>query len=182
VCSGNGETCHAGSDCPLGQTCQAPAVCWCPNQEKPNKCNPACIGGVDDGSPCVTGTDCDSGVCKPAECRLNPSDPNGPTEGTCPGGPAHGACSIETFRTCATDAECQPPACSTCAPGQTCIFENQQCFTDPIVRTGIASTGISYDEAIFCIDKTTSSSVNITAGLPGPGAVRSPVTFFLTGL
>jgi len=181
VCSGSGDICLETSDCPSGQSCNPPPACWCAGQEKPNKCNPACIGGGDDGEACVTGSDCESGVCKPAECRLNPSDPNGPTEGFCPAGPVTGTCSIERFRNCTTDANCQPPGCPSCAPGQTCIVEHQQCFTDPIVRTGVASTGISYDEAVFCIDKTTSSSVNITAGLPGPGAVRSPVTFFLTG-
>jgi len=181
VCSGTGEECRDSSDCPLAENCVAPAACWCFGQRRPNSCQPACVGGLDDQMPCSTASDCDSFICRPTECRPNQFDPNAPTEGTCPGGPVKGTCSIENFRGCSSDADCQQPGCPTCAPGQTCVFANQQCFTDPIVRIGVASTGVSFDEAIFCIAATTSTSVNISAGLPGPGAVRSPVTFFVTG-
>jgi len=145
-CAGNGEECVSGGDCPSGQVCTAPIRCFFggPNpQKRPNDCNAACIGGLDDGLPCNTGSECSSGECRPAVCRLDPSDPNNPgpkkcsvsltacttttdcppgetcdslnpTEGVCVAGPAYGECSIEKFRTCLSDSACNPPPTGTC--------------------------------------------------------------------
>jgi hypothetical protein len=101
----------------------------------------------------------------------------------CAAGPFDAACSIERFRGCATDAQCNPPpggSCSTCLPGQICEFAARECFTtdgvvgDDIKVEGAADAGCGNIAkpklgTIFCIPPTEGGSVNTVAGLPGPG-------------
>ncbi len=149
-CAGTGEECLGVPDCPTGQLCTQPIRCFIAGQKRPNDCNAACIGGPDDGVQCSTGTDCSSLECRPAVCRLNARDPDNPgpkkcsvslstctatsdcpsgetcnslnpTEGECVAGPVFGECSLQKFRVCSSNADCQRPAdggtCPTCLPG-----------------------------------------------------------------
>ena len=117
-------------------------------------------------------------------CAPNPSDPSNPNEGICPDGPSDSSCSLEPYRGCLGDADCNPPPagnCSDCFPNQICQTANRQCFLDPIVRTGTPGTRDSIIAATFCLPPTRSSSINNVAGLPGPGAVLQPTRTFRIG-
>ncbi len=165
------EPCNSNADCPGGATCGGRR----------------CITGPNNGTPCSNNSECAGGFCnRPGEpskqnscldqiCSPNPSDPNGPDEGICEGGPVDRLCSIETFRSCTADAEC---ACPECAPGQVCTVVPRQCFLDPIVRTGEPGVQTAIVGGTYCMTPVTSSSINSVSGWPGPGTVRIPLKRF----
>ncbi len=126
------EPCNGNADCPPGIICGGRR----------------CIGGSNNGTPCTNNTECPGALCnRPGEpsmqnscidgvCTLNPSDPNGTDEGICESGPVDRLCSIEKFRSCTGDSDCNPPpsgGCADCASGQVCEISLRQCFPDPIV-------------------------------------------------
>ena len=173
-----GEPCNTNADCPGGVVCGGRR----------------CIGGANDGNPCNNNSLCPDGFCnrpgrptKPNGCQdgvctLNAID--GPTEGICQSGPIDKACSIETYRGCNANADCNPPpsgSCPTCASGQSCASFLRQCFMDPIVRHGDPDALTPVVAATFCIPPTQSESVNQVAGLPGPGALELPTRVFKLG-
>jgi hypothetical protein len=154
-----------------------------------------CVGGANAGHACVTGSECPSGSCgrmgqatapnqcDDVTCSPDASDPN-PNDGYCASGPLDKFCTIETFRGCTSDADCQPAPsgnCDSCKPNQTCGGGLRNCFLDPIVRVGSPGTQNAVLAATFCIPPTTSSSVNGVGGLPGPGAIAVPVRIFEGG-
>ncbi len=53
-------------------------------------------------------------------------------------------------------------------------------MTNPIVRIGTASATSPHKMAIFPIAATTSTTINTTAGLAGPGAIAHPSSLFFT--
>lgn len=133
-----------------------------------------CGGGTTPGAPCASDTDCPGG----GLCGAN----------RCIGGPSDGHCSLEPFRGCNVDAECNPPACvppgtcPTCTCGQTCVFSPRPCHVFPINLQGDPSPFVVNDSSgtslnTFCIPPTTSPAVNTTAGLPGEGMIIVPHTF-----
>lgn len=153
-----------------------------------------CIGGTNAGAACSTASQCPSGFCNRAGqptaangcadtvCTANPAD--GPQEGVCEGGPIDSNCSIETYRGCLNDQDCNPPPsgnCPSCVSGQTCGSNLRQCFLDAITRTGVPGTQTAVVAATFCIPPTASQSVNQVAGLPGPGALELPTRIFRSG-
>ncbi len=165
-----GEPCNTNADCPGSLVCGGKR----------------CIGGTNAGTPCSGNSECPSGSCgRPGtptqqnaciggSCEPNPSDPSNPNDGVCPDGPYDTVCSLEPYRGCTGDADCNPPPagnCSDCVPDQTCQSRPRQCFLDPIVRTGTPGTRDSILAATFCLPPTRSASINNVAGLPGPGAV-----------
>ncbi len=171
--------CNSNADCAVGVTCGGKR----------------CIGGTNVGQACTAASQCPSGACGRAgqatapnqcddlTCSPDAADPN-PNDGVCEAGPFDRFCSRETFRGCASDADCQPPPagnCGTCKPNQTCTGDFRNCFLDPIVRTGSPGTQNATLAATFCIPPTTSSSVNSVAGLPGPGGLALPVRVLKTG-
>ncbi len=173
------EPCNSNSDCP-GVACGGRR----------------CIGGGNAGTPCTVGSQCPGGACgrpglatKPNECDdavCSPdlSDPDSPNDGVCEAGPFDTFCSIETFRGCSNDLECQPPpagSCGTCVPGQTCTGDFRECFLDPIVRNGVPGTQTAVLAATFCIPPTSAPSVNSVGGLPGPGALQFSLLAFKSG-
>ncbi len=131
-----------------GPTCTGPAggTCWCGGQGQRNACN----DGV-----CTVGAD---------------------EEGVCNGGPVDEICAHETFRSCASNADCP-------ASGDSCTMKTRECFgptdasgmpTGAITRTGAASQAMPLQVGAFCLGATSSPAINTAAGYPGPGAIRLP--------
>jgi hypothetical protein len=170
------EPCNSNADCPGGAVCGAKR----------------CLGGSNAGTPCTQASQCASNACgRPGlatapnqcddtTCSPDPSDPN-PNDGVCNAGPFDQFCSIERFRGCTSDADCNPPSCADCLSGQVCSGGLRNCFLDPIVRTGTAGTQNSVVAATFCIPPTAAAAVNTVAGLPGPGALLQPTRIFRGG-
>ena len=173
-----GEPCNTNGDCPGGAVCGGRR----------------CVGGSNAGAPCTNVSQCPSGFCnRPGQptrpnacdggaCTPNPAD--GPNEGVCETGPVDQNCSIETFRGCSNNADCNPAptgTCPSCTAGQACVASPRQCFMDPIVREGMPDVEQPVVAATFCIPPTASQSVNQVAGLPGPGALQLPTRVFKLG-
>jgi hypothetical protein len=121
-------------------------TCWCDGQQQRN----ACSDGV-----CTVGAD---------------------GEGVCNAGPVDQICARETFRSCASNADCP-------ASGDSCAMKTRECFgptdasgtpTGAISRTGAASQTTPLQVGAFCLGATSSPAINAAAGYPGPGAVRLP--------
>src|SRR4030095_2632902 len=95
-------------------------------------------------------------ACLENDCGPNPDD--GPHEGVCQQGPVDRNCSIETYRGCTSDADCNPAPgnCSDGASGQVCTTAPRQCFLDTIVREGVPGTQTAVVAATFCIPPTIS--------------------------
>ena len=174
------EPCNTNADCPGGLRCGGKR----------------CLSGTKQGTPCANNSECPSSscavpgtptqqsACLGAPCELNPSDPTNPTDGICPEGPTDRACTLEPYRGCSADVDCNPPPagnCADCLPDQICTTVPRQCFVDPIVRTGTPGTRDSIVAATFCLPPTRSASINNVAGLPGPGAVLQPTRTFRIG-
>lgn len=193
TCAGgtnNGASCTADSVCP-GATCTD--QCYCAGtgtfHPKPNDCDAACVGGANDPNQCSVNSECPGGFCHPGDCREDLSAPAGlqPNEGGCTV-TFEGHCSVHAAKTCNTTPECQPPACPTCSPTEVCNITNKNCFINSgtvaipgIVRAGIEDPDNPVSASLFCIAATSAGSVNSTAGLPGPGALRQPTSTFDTG-
>ena len=186
------EACATNADCP-------------PSGGNPGICGGRrCIGGVNAGAPCAATSECPGSFCnflgeptQPHAClddSVTPIDGTvcqhvGDNEGECPEGPVTPRCSVETFRTCGGDAQCNPPtaggSCETCVAGQTCVALNRPCFTGDGIVGGavhvagapdVPCGGLSHPTvgSFFCVAPTGSPSVNTAAGLPGLGRVRIP--------
>lgn len=190
VCAGGGpgiehRPCTTNAECGAG-TCNE--QCFCPSgafvgTQRPNGCDPACLGGPNDANPCSDDSECPGGgFCHIADCRLNLSDTDSSQEGLCTVGPFDGVCSTHTFKTCEIDSDCADPECAFCDLGETCVQVQRNCFVNPTIsRSGTPGTPDRVSAAIFCIQGTSSSPVNGTAGLPGPGAITQPATTIETG-
>jgi len=150
-----------------------------------------CIGGVNSGAPCAATSECPGGGCAipgafPAPnqcddgtCSPNPGDTDSSDEGQCSVGPFEQFCAMQTYRGCATNADCP-------APGDSCtVGKFRECFTDngllggSISAAGVADPPVNSTAAptlagVTCIPPTTSSSVNVVAGFPGAGRLTLP--------
>jgi hypothetical protein len=168
------EPCNGNADCGPGIICGGRR----------------CLGGPKFGAQCTNNSECPSSLCnRPGEpslqnscldgvCTLNPSDPNGPDEGVCEAGPVDNLCSIDKFRSCSSDNDCNPPNCPDCTPGQTCDIAFRQCFPDPITRTGTPGVHAAKVAGTYCMTPVSSTSINKVSGWPGPGTVRVPLRRF----
>jgi hypothetical protein len=162
------EPCNSNADCAPGIVCGGRR----------------CVSGPNNGAQCAANSECPSGFCnRPGEpskqnscldsiCSPNASDPNGSDEGVCEAGPVDRLCSIEKFRSCSSDADCQ---CDECAAGQICETAPRQCFLDPLIRTGQPGVKTAIVGGTYCMTPVTSASINSVSGWPGPGAVRIPL-------
>ncbi len=173
-----GRPCTVASECP-GGSC-APQ-CFCPQGsgvvlQKPNDCDRACLGGPNDTANCAEDSECPGGFCHKADCRWDPSDTDSIQEGKCTTGPSNSFCSITTFRSCISDADCQPPLnCPFCEYGETCEARLRPCFVNSLIeREGVEGIGQCSLASVYCIGATTASSVNTVTGLPGPGTIVQP--------
>jgi len=162
-----------------------------PSAGDPNR---ICFADVDCGGTCdrpgepTKPNTCSTGVCNSG---------GGADDGQCASGPNDNLCSIETFRSCTTTANCRPAAeggtCADCAPGmQTCGLKRRECLFDldnsatsngtgpgagTITVNGMEDTPVSDVShptlaSLFCIGPTGSSAVNGVAGLPGLGKLK----------
>ncbi len=149
----NAEACMTNADCPLSGG--NPGVCG----------GRRCLGGTNDGAPCVVSSECPGGSgcnrpgepTRPNSCDYDdtsvPSDGTlcvdsgsvGESQGECPQSPVDLHCSIETFRLCTVDDDCTPGVtCPNCVPGQTCVPEYRSCFLNNGVIGGSDSvTGVA---------------------------------------
>ncbi len=188
------QPCFSNADCPLSGG--NPGICG----------GRRCIGGGNDGAPCTINSACPSGLCnrpgeatKPNACLDDTNNPGldcvdiGNNEGQCSTGPSDARCSVETFRSCATTSDCNPPPSGTCpdcpALGQSCVDRHRACFLDNGAIGGSVSVSGSPDVpcgdvakptlgALFCLAPAQSGSFtsfyNAGAGLPGLGRIRIP--------
>ena len=151
-------------------------------QQRPNRCANACVGGGNDLMPCSNDGQCPGGFCQVGSCRVNGADTDSCQEGFCPSGPNNGGCSVHEFKNCLTNNDCHVPACSFCDAGETCAFRPSQCFVNSgIERRGSAGPTDRTTVAAFCLPQTNNSTINITAGVAGPGAITQPTTLYNTG-
>ena len=129
------------------------------------------------GDSCTTPADCGGGPCsvpgeptKPNACLSGTCTHVGDGEGECATGPFGGTCSPqETFRGCTAPSDCP-------FPGDTCVFGARPCFPATVTRRGTPGLPDGTWAGTFCIPPTGASSVNVTAGLPGLGALLLPYT------
>ena len=179
-----GRPCATASECP-GGACGP--QCFCPNAgstlQRPNGCDPACLGGDNDRAPCVSDSECPGAFCHPADCRTDPGDVGSAQEGRCTAGPATSHCAFTTFQPCTSDAECAPPTCSACFPGETCVSSLLQCFVNVsdgigILRQGAPGVPDRTTAGVTCVPPSANPMVNATYGLPGPVALTQPETVF----
>lgn len=174
------EPCNSNADCLGGAVCGGKR----------------CVGGSNSGAACTTPSQCPGASCgRPGQatapnqcddgvCSPDPSDASSPNDGVCEAGPFDRFCSIETFRGCSADGDCNPApsgSCGNCVPNQTCTGGFRNCFLDPIVRTGTPGTQNSVLAATFCIPPVSAGAVNSVSGLPGPGGLLQPVAIFRAG-
>jgi hypothetical protein len=164
-----GRLCTTASECP-GGTCNP--QCFCSGQSKPNGCADACVGGSSDMEPCSADIDCPGGgFCHPSDCRVNLADTDSNQEGECSAGPVDKYCSVTSWHTCSTDAQCQTPLCTDCQIGETCQTTLRQCFVNSgITRTGTPGYPDRESAAVYCVPAN-NVTINGTAGFPGPGAL-----------
>jgi len=150
-----------------------------------------CIAGPHAGGSCVTDAEC-GGTCgrpgeatKPHSCSTNcvAGGGGGGNDGMCQLSPSDQNCSIETFRSCTGDTQCQTAGCADCAPGQTCVTKRRECFRDNgamggstsasgVENTPVNDTSTPTLASLFCIAPTGSAAVNNVAGLPGLGRLK----------
>jgi len=183
--SNNGATCTNDSECP-GGSCSF--QCFCPTgggqKEAPNGCAAACVGGSNDAAACISDSECPSGFCHKGDCRQDLTAPASlqPNEGACTQ-TFESHCSTTAYKGCLVDADCTPGGgCPFCQAGETCLTLNKNCFINAgIKRQGVADPDNPKSVSNFCITSTSSSAVNGTAGLPGPGALFQPSTLVHTG-
>jgi hypothetical protein len=189
----NQEACSTNADCPISGG--NPGICG----------GRRCIGGGNDGAPCVNNSECPSGLCnrpgeatKPNACLDDSTTPGvldcldiGNNEGQCALGPIEKVCSIQTQISCSDTSDCTPgsSACplADCVPNQICVSRTRACFTDngavgnTVSVSGTADApcaGVSKPTVgtFFCVAPVAQSAVNAASGLPGLGRVRIPGT------
>jgi len=169
-CNGDPDKpCFADDECAAGETCSATAG---PSQSNANSCKNFVCGLTEPESCC---TAADGAAC---------TNPTG----------TQSECSILTYITCSTNADC-PAGAGVCNIFPTPCFENQitregvpsplgsYCAEDPDNAAPCTSnadcakgacepdTSRPSTAALFCIPPTASPSVNDAGGIPGPGAI-----------
>jgi hypothetical protein len=134
--------------------------------------NPLSTGTVTQtgNGDCVAATSADDCYC-PSQNRGNACDSGiCPASGVCEGGPIDAFCSVQKFRSCLTDQDCE----ATFPGSGTCVQAPRPCFGDTITRQGTCGTQSGTLVGFFCIPATRAPAINTTAGLPGPGALSLP--------
>jgi len=173
--------CDDDGDCP-GGTCSD---------------NPThCVGDVaTDLQPCVDNSTCGSGSCVDAcptgRCvpLCSPSDTvtggrDLAVEGECAAGPLTFLCDGKTFLPCSAGDSGTQTGCESGINGVlgdaddipgagTCTEEPKACFQYPVAATGTPDGTTPSSVSAYCIGSTSSSAVNGSAGLGGPGRLRT---------
>jgi cysteine-rich repeat protein len=171
------QPCFNDSQCDEGETCRAGNTTT-GIQERPNSCADLLCGRSAPERCCTTHEPgCDTPTRQIGECSLKP------------------------FIQCSNHTQC------VAAQGGSCLLKNRSCFEHEIVREGeasplglhcvddeavgtctsnadcaigdcVAETSEPTTVALFCVPKTTSSSINDAGGFPGPGAVAFKTVLF----
>lgn len=185
VCVGGSSppltACDDDGDCP-GGTCSG---------------NPThCLGdAATDLLPCVDSSTCGSGSCEDAcpSGRCVPLCSPGDTvvggrdlavEGECAAGPLTFLCDGKTFLPCAAADSGTQRGCEAGINGVLgdaddipgagiCTEEPKACFQYPVAATGTPDGTNPSTVSAYCIGSTSSSAVNGSAGLGGPGRLRT---------
>jgi hypothetical protein len=149
-----------------------------------------CIGGLNAGAACTTGSECPSGGCgrpgvqtQPNGLRRrhlhaeHPPDNDSSNEGTCLVGPAESFCVIEAYRYCSTNADCTAPGGSS-GPAhlRECFTENGVIGDTPATVTGVESPTAPTLGALLCAPPTGVGWIDLGDGLPGLGRLTIPGT------
>ncbi|MBI5506891.1 MAG: hypothetical protein HY899_19055 [Deltaproteobacteria bacterium] len=188
TCSANPKICDGGVNddlaCTSGADCTGGAcVDACPGGICTPLCEAkgVCNGGVNDGLGCGVAYACPGGTC----------DVTDPEEGVCAAGPPLYNCNGKghEFRPCLPVYEGTTNGCEggvdnvvgnedDYVGAGTCVATVRGCFVD----SGHAEGGDTLNGqggptqtksvAVFCIAASSSSAVNSTAGMPGPGRLR----------
>jgi hypothetical protein len=125
------------------------------------------------GLPCYCPEQPIANLCTDGLCEVGPDG-----GGTCTLGPIDGLCRDERFRGCRSDADCP-------AAGDACVFTHRKCSgaarghagnVAALERTGRADPLNPVLVSTFCVPAATSAVPNQGIGLPGPAAIRLPVT------
>ncbi len=188
----HGATCANASACP-GGTCSNPRVCDGGLNDSANcSANSACPGGA--CRECAGGGSCNrpGEATQPNSCQDDTSTPGldcgdiGNNEGECLAGPVDSVCSIQTFRYCSNDADCEPSVtCPECLAGQHCAGIARPCFPDNGIIGNTVTVSGSPDVpcggasrptlgAFYCAPPVAAALINASEGLPGLGRVRLP--------
>jgi hypothetical protein len=149
--------------CPCGN-CSAKTT-------QPCTSNAECVGF----GTCVRAADgrpmpnrCDDGVCSDlgaGEGQCNANLPDLSCDGVVR---ANG----EGIISCQTNADCDPAVIGVDA-GACSLGKQRKCFLDPIQATGSPDPSRPLGVATFCVAATSNSSINLVAGLPGPGRIKN---------
>lgn len=111
---------------------------------------------------------------QPNACDFGICDDIGGEQGLCADGPNSTSCDglVRADGTgligCSTNDDCSEQTLGQDA-GDCTLEERRPCFLDPIVSQGHAHPVVPLAAATYCSPATESDSVNIVAGLPGPG-------------
>lgn len=184
------EPCSSNTDCPESPG-PLPGICG----------GRRCIGGSNNGSGCLSSTECPGGQCrtdgeptKPDSC-LDDSSPTGlcvdsdpeDGEGECVFGPLTKRCSDASGhaqRSCGIDADCGGVQGS-------CEARNRMCFLTSINRVGygtgtliangapsvpVANVASLTLGAVYCVPSSGAPVVDATHGLPGPARLTTKTT------
>jgi hypothetical protein len=176
------DTCDdsAGTPCASNADCAIVGAVTCGGKR--------CLDGPNNGTPCTAASQCLSGTCavggfvpsKPngcddGVCSSNPNDTDSVDEGICVAGPFDLYCAIQSYRACATNADCS-------APGDTCSnLVQRECFVDngilggTVRVAGVASTTTPTFGGLYCAPLTPSTFADV-AGVPGLGRLTLPGT------
>jgi len=157
----------------------APEICPCG----------VCSG--DSSIACSSNSDCGgAGTCGGAavlvpranECTGSSCTDLGGGEGECTTGPDQTFCNGvlradgTPFVTCISNVDCDNADCGSGAGAGLCgtcsLTKRRECFLDPIVATGTASTTDPVAIATYCMSQTASPGANAVIGLPGPARVK----------
>jgi hypothetical protein len=158
---------------------------------------PCLVCSGDSTIPCNTHEVCaqaGAGTCSSAGTGTQPfpngcddiqCSPIGNDEGECTTGPDDTWCDavVRADGTgligCSSNEDCTVGALGIDA-GECTLVERRPCFLDPIVSQGAPHPAIPFVGGTFCLPGTQASSVNNSAGLPGPGRLelQTLVTLF----
>jgi hypothetical protein len=146
ICSGDTTVaCSSNSDCTGFGTCGRLGE----GNTRPNGCTDGVCNAVADGE---------------GECDTGPDDTycDGLVQGN--GRP---------FVGCNTNSDCEATDCDNSTPspdgcGNCTIVKRRECFLDPLVSTGAASTTDPVSAGIVCLAPVASAGFRALTGLPGP--------------
>lgn len=170
----------------------------CANDGPASELNCPCrVCSEDSSRPCRSDLECaaaDAGSCTsdgggtqpfPNSCTSLVCEDVGGGEGLCKDGPDDSYCSAIVradgggLIACSSNADCEPQNIGVDG-GECTLVERRACFLDPIVSQGAPNPVVPLAAGTFCSPPTASSSVNIVAGLPGPGrlTLQTAVSLF----